>query len=352
MELVGRVVTVHLAGPDGRPAPAGRFNVANALVAAAVATALGRRRGRRRGRPRRRPVGARALRGRRRAVRRCRGRRLRPHPGRPRRALRAVRALAGDGRVLCVFGCGGDRDRGKRPAMGAVASRLADVVVVTSDNPRSEDPLAIIDEVASGMTGTGRGASSSRTGRAAIRLAVGLARPGDVVLVAGKGHETHPDDRGDHRRPSTTGWSPRRPWPSGSADRGRRPMIPHDLGRRRPVGRRADHAVPHPLAAQRHRPADPRGRAPDPHRQGRHADDGRDLHRRAVVVGYLSATSIPGVTFTRDRRPGAVGHRRRGGHRLRRRLDQGAPPPQPRAQQAGQVRRPDGARRRASRSWP
>jgi UDP-N-acetylmuramoyl-L-alanyl-D-glutamate--2,6-diaminopimelate ligase len=112
-------------------------------------------------------------------------------------ALTALRAVAGGGRVVCVFGCGGDRDRGKRPEMGAVASALADVVVVTSDNPRSEDPSAIIDQVLSGMTpGTVDGVTTGATvtvepdRAAAIRQAIHGAAPGDVVLVAGKGHET------------------------------------------------------------------------------------------------------------------------------------------------------------------
>ncbi len=103
-------------------------------------------------------------------------------------ALRAVRTLVGPGRVLCVFGCGGDRDAGKRPEMGSVATHLADVVVLTSDNPRSEDPMAIIDAVRAGTDGPA--AVHVEPDRAvAIRLAVAEARPGDIVLVAGKGHE-------------------------------------------------------------------------------------------------------------------------------------------------------------------
>jgi UDP-N-acetylmuramoyl-L-alanyl-D-glutamate--2,6-diaminopimelate ligase len=88
------------------------------------------------------------------------------------------------GRLICVFGCGGDRDRGKRPLMGRVARRLADVPLVTSDNPRSEDPEAIIAEI---MDGIPMAAESDR--RAAIERAVAIARPGDVVVIAGKGHE-------------------------------------------------------------------------------------------------------------------------------------------------------------------
>ena len=99
--------------------------------------------------------------------------------------LRAARELA-DGRVICVFGCGGDRDRGKRPVMGAIASRLADVPIVTSDIPRSEDPGRIIEEIVAGME---PGAEVDPDRRAAIARAVELAEPGDVVVIAGKGHE-------------------------------------------------------------------------------------------------------------------------------------------------------------------
>ncbi|MEW6582388.1 MAG: UDP-N-acetylmuramoyl-L-alanyl-D-glutamate--2,6-diaminopimelate ligase [Actinomycetota bacterium] len=105
--------------------------------------------------------------------------------------LRAARDVAGDGRVVVVFGCGGDRDRGKRPQMGRVARALADVAVVTSDNPRSEDPDAIIAEILAGAEGAG-GAELvvEPDRRAAIARAMAAARPGDVVVVAGKGHES------------------------------------------------------------------------------------------------------------------------------------------------------------------
>jgi UDP-N-acetylmuramoyl-L-alanyl-D-glutamate--2,6-diaminopimelate ligase len=99
--------------------------------------------------------------------------------------LAAARDVA-EGRVLVVFGAGGDRDRGKRPVMGEIAARLADVVVVTSDNPRSEDPEAIIHEI---LQGTGPGAEAIVDRREAIVQAIGLAEAGDVVVVAGKGHE-------------------------------------------------------------------------------------------------------------------------------------------------------------------
>jgi UDP-N-acetylmuramoyl-L-alanyl-D-glutamate--2,6-diaminopimelate ligase len=99
--------------------------------------------------------------------------------------LRSARAL-GAGRVIAVFGAGGDRDRGKRPLMGRVAAEHADVVIVTSDNPRSEDPLAIIEDV---LQGTGLEVEIDRDRRGAIRRALALATPGDVVVIAGKGHE-------------------------------------------------------------------------------------------------------------------------------------------------------------------
>ena len=99
--------------------------------------------------------------------------------------LRTARELT-DGRVICVFGCGGDRDRGKRPVMGKIASELADLAIVTSDNPRSEDPAAIIEEILAGVT---REVEVEPDRAQAIAEAVANARRGDVVVIAGKGHE-------------------------------------------------------------------------------------------------------------------------------------------------------------------
>jgi UDP-N-acetylmuramoyl-L-alanyl-D-glutamate--2,6-diaminopimelate ligase len=102
--------------------------------------------------------------------------------------LRGARSLAA-GRVLVVFGCGGERDRAKRPSMGTAATSTADLTVITSDNPRSEDPIAIIDEILPGAAAGGGPYVVEPDRRAAIRLALHEARPGDVVVVAGKGHE-------------------------------------------------------------------------------------------------------------------------------------------------------------------
>ncbi len=111
------------------------------------------------------------------------------------------------GRVVCVFGCGGDRDRGKRPRMGEAVARGADLAVLTSDNPRSEEPAAILDDVRPGLLAGGmreRAEGEPSVGefvavvdrRAAIAAAVALAADGDVVLIAGKGHETYQEVRG------------------------------------------------------------------------------------------------------------------------------------------------------------
>lgn len=103
------------------------------------------------------------------------------------------------GRLLCVFGCGGDRDRGKRPQMAAIAGRLADQVIVTDDNPRSEDGEAIVADILAGFA-PGAAIEVERDRAAAIRAAIRAAGPRDTVLVAGKGHETY-QETGDRRLP-------------------------------------------------------------------------------------------------------------------------------------------------------
>ena len=131
-------------------------------------------------------------------------------------ALRA--AVASGGELVCVFGCGGDRDRGKRPEMGRVAARLADRVVVTSDNPRSEDPEAIASDIVHGIRSTGNRRYAVELDRgSAIASAIGEAKAGDVILLAGKGHETYQERAGtrepfidaDHARRALAAWSER-----------------------------------------------------------------------------------------------------------------------------------------------
>jgi UDP-N-acetylmuramoyl-L-alanyl-D-glutamate--2,6-diaminopimelate ligase len=112
--------------------------------------------------------------------------------------LRAARGLAGEGRLHVVFGCGGDRDRGKRPLMGEIARRLADRAIVTSDNPRSEDPETIIAEI---LAGSGTDVEHDADRRRAIELAVSTAEPGDVVVIAGKGHEQGQEFADGHKLP-------------------------------------------------------------------------------------------------------------------------------------------------------
>jgi UDP-N-acetylmuramoyl-L-alanyl-D-glutamate--2,6-diaminopimelate ligase len=107
--------------------------------------------------------------------------------------LRTVRELASR-RVICVFGCGGDRDRTKRPKMGKIASELADTLIVTSDNPRTEDPIGILRDIEAGLQEAGTAEDRYvliPDRRAAIEKAIDMAGPGDVVLIAGKGHETY-----------------------------------------------------------------------------------------------------------------------------------------------------------------
>ena len=107
------------------------------------------------------------------------------------RVLDAVRAVSSGGRLWCVFGCGGDRDATKRGPMGEAVARRADVAIVTSDNPRTEDPVAIAEAVVQGVRGAGREPFVELDRRKAIELAVRSAKAGDVVVVAGKGHEDY-----------------------------------------------------------------------------------------------------------------------------------------------------------------
>jgi UDP-N-acetylmuramoyl-L-alanyl-D-glutamate--2,6-diaminopimelate ligase len=172
---------------------AGAFNVDNCLAAAAVALAAG--------------VGFEAVEAGIAAAPSIPGRFERIEAGQPfsvvvdyahtPAALEAVldearrRAHVRGGRLICVFGCGGDTDRGKRPLMGGVAGRLADVAIVTSDNPRSEQPSAVIDEILAGVRKEDRGIAEGVVDRRdAIAAALAQARAGDVVLIAGRGHET------------------------------------------------------------------------------------------------------------------------------------------------------------------
>src|SRR5215217_7618943 len=178
----------------------GRFNVANALVAMAVCDALGLRLGEM----------ADALRdvvavpGRAQAVDEGQGFAVLVDYSHKPGALENVLVSARDpasGRVIVVFGAGGDRDRAKRPLMGEVAARLADVAIVTSDNPRSEEPEAIIDEIMAGVPAASPGVERCVDRRAAIERAVGMAEPGDVIVVAGKGHERGQEFAGGRKEP-------------------------------------------------------------------------------------------------------------------------------------------------------
>ena len=113
------------------------------------------------------------------------------------KALEHAGELKGDGRLIAVFGCGGDRDRRKRPLMGAAAAWLADVAIVTSDNPRTEEPGSIIEQILPGVrthmekASGGDGYEVIADRRSAIVRAVEMASPGDVIVVAGKGHEDY-----------------------------------------------------------------------------------------------------------------------------------------------------------------
>ena len=99
-------------------------------------------------------------------------------------------------RVICVFGCGGDRDRAKRPIMGEIAGRYAELAVVTSDNPRTEDPMAIIETIEEGVKRSGAKYTVIENRRSAIAYALSVAEPDDIILIAGKGHENYQEING------------------------------------------------------------------------------------------------------------------------------------------------------------
>ena len=312
--------------------------------------ARGRARRHREG-PRPRVAGAGPLRAGRRRPAVPRGGRLRPHPGRARPVLAAARELAGGGRVVVVFGCGGDRDPSKRPRMGAAASQGADLVVVTSDNPRFEDPDAIIEEV---LTGFGHDDAAARRARPPPGDRRGAGRwpsAGDVVVVAGKGHETTQvigdseepfDDRAG--RPGGVGGS--------RARRRTRKVIAlllagglalaaSLLGTRYLIDWLHRHRIGQPIHED----------VPEGHKvkAGTPTMGGLGIVV-AAVVGYVVAHVRSGLVFTRSGSARARADRRRRHRRRARRLDQGQPGAQPRAHQAGQVARPARRRDRASPS--
>jgi len=106
-----------------------------------------------------------------------------------RNLIALARELVGSGKVITLFGCGGDRDRTKRPRMGRAAGEESDLVVLTSDNPRSEEPMVIIEEALAGVRETGTTCIVEEDRAGAIEIAIRAARVGDIVLLAGKGHE-------------------------------------------------------------------------------------------------------------------------------------------------------------------
>jgi UDP-N-acetylmuramoyl-L-alanyl-D-glutamate--2,6-diaminopimelate ligase len=196
----------HCVAPDGEAEITlrlpGRFNVENALCAIAVAGALG--------------VGVADAAAALAVAERVPGRFEPVDEGQPfavlvdyahtpdslSNVLDAARQVTGpDGRLIAVFGCGGDRDRDKRPLMGEIAGRLADLAVVTSDNPRSEEPGAIIAEIVEGMSEASAEVEVEVDRRAAIARALDAAREGDTVVVAGKGHEQGQEFEGGRKIP-------------------------------------------------------------------------------------------------------------------------------------------------------
>ena len=112
--------------------------------------------------------------------------------------LKAVRETA-KGRMIALFGCGGDRDKAKRPMMGEIGGKLADFCILTSDNPRNEDPMVILDAIEAGIKPTGCDYIVIENRREAIRYALQMGRDGDIIVLAGKGHETYQEIMGVKR---------------------------------------------------------------------------------------------------------------------------------------------------------
>jgi UDP-N-acetylmuramoyl-L-alanyl-D-glutamate--2,6-diaminopimelate ligase len=203
VEFDAAATRFHCTGPDAEsdvsmPLP-GHFNVSNALGAIGAAHALGV--------PTRRSCGSLS------AASRVPGR-FEPvdegqgfavlvdyahTPDSLENVLRAAREVT-RGRLICVFGCGGDRDREKRPLMGRIGAELSDIAVVTSDNPRSEEPGSIIEEILTGIDASD-GVEVEADRRAAIALALEAANPGDTVVIAGKGHEQGQEFEGGRKLP-------------------------------------------------------------------------------------------------------------------------------------------------------
>jgi UDP-N-acetylmuramoyl-L-alanyl-D-glutamate--2,6-diaminopimelate ligase len=117
--------------------------------------------------------------------------------------LKSIKSFAENGRIITLFGCGGDRDRTKRPLMGAIASEYSDFCVITSDNPRTEEPIDIIQDIIAGIN-RGREYKIITDRREAIKYAMSIAKPGDIILLAGKGHEDYIDEKGSVRHFSET----------------------------------------------------------------------------------------------------------------------------------------------------
>ena len=231
--------------------------------------------------------------------------------------LLAARELA-SGRLIVVVGAGGDRDRGKRPLMGEIAARLADVALITSDNPRSEPPEAIIDEIVAGIPASRTPGRTRRRPAGAIFRAIGLARPGDVVVIAGKGHEQGQEFEDGRKEPFDDS-----PWRARRSRGRRRDLLERGPGRRG-GGRDARRRCPRSRARagrDRHaggrvgRPVRRPGRRTGRRRavRGRRAGRGRlgraghaPEHASWLRGGAVLVADDPLSPYSGSRRPGGV----------------------------------------------